>query len=39
MVKLTEMVNDAGSDSGVYRELDAAGRALLRDHDRRRCCG
>ena len=31
--KLSEMVNDAGSDSGVYRELDAAGRALLRDHD------
>ncbi len=29
-VKLSEMVNDAGSDSGVYRELDAAGRALLR---------
>ena len=27
------MVNDAGSDSGVYRELDAAGRALLNDHD------
>lgn len=32
-IKLSEMVNDAGSDSGVYRELDAAGRALLRDHD------
>jgi pimeloyl-ACP methyl ester carboxylesterase len=32
-VKLSEMVNDAGSDSGVYRELDAAGRALLDDHD------
>jgi pimeloyl-ACP methyl ester carboxylesterase len=32
-VKLSEMVNDAGSDSGVYRELDAAGRALLNDHD------
>jgi len=31
--KLSEMVNDAGSDSGVYRELDAAGRALLDDHD------
>jgi pimeloyl-ACP methyl ester carboxylesterase len=31
--ELTEMVNDAGSDNGVYRELDAAGRALLRDHD------
>jgi pimeloyl-ACP methyl ester carboxylesterase len=32
-VKLSEMVNDAGADSGVYRELDPAGRALLRDHD------
>jgi pimeloyl-ACP methyl ester carboxylesterase len=32
-IKLSEMVNDAGSDSGVYRELDAAGRALLQDHD------
>ncbi len=32
-IRLSEMVNDAGSDSGVYRELDAAGRALLRDHD------
>ena len=32
-VKLSEMVNDAGADSGVYRELDAAGRALLGDHD------
>ena len=32
-IKLSEMVNDAGSDNGVYRELDAAGRALLRDHD------
>ena len=32
-VKLSEMVNDAGSDNGVYRELDAAGRALLHDHD------
>jgi pimeloyl-ACP methyl ester carboxylesterase len=32
-IKLSEMVNDAGADSGVYRELDAAGRALLRDHD------
>jgi pimeloyl-ACP methyl ester carboxylesterase len=31
--KLSEMVNDAGSDNGVYRELDAAGRALLRHHD------
>ena len=31
---LTEMVNDAGSDSGVYRELDPAARALLRDHDK-----
>jgi pimeloyl-ACP methyl ester carboxylesterase len=31
--KLSEMVNDAGSDNGVYRELDAAGRALLRRHD------
>src|ERR1039457_2880632 len=33
VTELTEMVNDAGSDGGVYRELDAAGRALLRDHD------
>ena len=32
-LKLSEMVNDAGADSGVYRELDPAGRALLRDHD------
>jgi hypothetical protein len=32
-IKLSEMVNDAGSDNGVYRELDAAGRALLDDHD------
>jgi pimeloyl-ACP methyl ester carboxylesterase len=32
-IKLSEMVNDAGSDNGVYRELDAAGRALLRNHD------
>jgi pimeloyl-ACP methyl ester carboxylesterase len=32
-IRLSEMVNDAGSDSGVYRELDAAGRALLADHD------
>jgi pimeloyl-ACP methyl ester carboxylesterase len=32
-IKLSEMVNDAGADNGVYRELDAAGRALLRDHD------
>jgi pimeloyl-ACP methyl ester carboxylesterase len=32
-IKLSEMVNDAGSDNGVYRELDAAGRALLRHHD------
>ncbi|HEX6857286.1 MAG TPA: alpha/beta fold hydrolase [Streptosporangiaceae bacterium] len=31
---LSEMVNDAGSDSGVYRELDPAARALLRDHDK-----
>jgi pimeloyl-ACP methyl ester carboxylesterase len=33
VAKLSEMVNDAGSDSGVYRELDPAARALLRDHD------
>jgi hypothetical protein len=31
---LAEMVNDAGSDSGVYRELDPAARALLRNHDK-----
>jgi hypothetical protein len=31
---LSEMVNDAGSDSGVYRELDPAARALLRNHDK-----
>ena len=31
--ELIQMVNDAGSDSGVYRELDPAGRALLLDHD------
>ena len=33
VLKLSEMVNDAGSDNGVYRELDPAARALLRDHD------
>ncbi len=31
--ELIQLVNNAGSDNGVYRELDAAGRALLRDHD------
>jgi pimeloyl-ACP methyl ester carboxylesterase len=31
--ELIQMVNDAGADNGVYRELDAAGRALLRHHD------
>jgi pimeloyl-ACP methyl ester carboxylesterase len=33
VTELIEMVNDAGSDSGVYRELDPAGRALIQDHD------
>jgi pimeloyl-ACP methyl ester carboxylesterase len=32
-LELTQMVNDAGSDNGVYRELDAASRALLRHRD------
>ncbi|MDQ6816727.1 MAG: alpha/beta fold hydrolase, partial [Actinomycetota bacterium] len=31
--ELIELVNAAGSDSGVYRELDPAIRALLRGHD------
>jgi pimeloyl-ACP methyl ester carboxylesterase len=31
--ELIELVNAAGSDSGVYRELDPAIRALLHDHD------
>jgi pimeloyl-ACP methyl ester carboxylesterase len=31
---LSQMVNDAGADNGVYRELDPAARALLRDHDK-----
>ncbi|MBV8943750.1 MAG: alpha/beta fold hydrolase [Solirubrobacterales bacterium] len=31
--ELIELVNLAGADSGVYRELDPAIRALLRDHD------
>jgi pimeloyl-ACP methyl ester carboxylesterase len=31
--QLIEMVNSAGSDSGVYRELDPAIRALLHNHD------
>jgi pimeloyl-ACP methyl ester carboxylesterase len=30
---LIQMVNDAGADNGVYRELDPAARALLRAHD------
>jgi pimeloyl-ACP methyl ester carboxylesterase len=33
VAKLSAMVNDAGADSGVYRELDAAARALLDHHD------
>ena len=31
---LTQLINNAGADSGVYRELDPAIRALLRDHDK-----
>ncbi len=31
--ELIELVNLAGADSGVYRELDPAIRALLRNHD------
>ena len=31
--ELIELVNLAGADSGVYRELDPAIRALLRHHD------
>jgi pimeloyl-ACP methyl ester carboxylesterase len=30
---LVNLVNNAGFDPVVYRDLDAAGRALLRDHD------
>jgi pimeloyl-ACP methyl ester carboxylesterase len=30
---LTQLINNAGADNGVYRELDPAIRALLRDHD------
>jgi pimeloyl-ACP methyl ester carboxylesterase len=33
VAKLVAMVNDAGADSGVYRELDAAARALRSHHD------
>jgi len=33
VARLAEMVNDAGADNGVYRELDGAARALLRRHD------
>jgi hypothetical protein len=32
--ELTQMVNDAGSDNGVYRELDAAGRPRYADYAR-----
>jgi pimeloyl-ACP methyl ester carboxylesterase len=31
--QLVDLVNDAGYDYGVYRSLDAAGRALLDQHD------
>jgi pimeloyl-ACP methyl ester carboxylesterase len=30
---LVALVNNAGSDAGVYRELDAAARAVLEHHD------
>jgi pimeloyl-ACP methyl ester carboxylesterase len=30
---LVNLVNNAGFDPVVYRDLDAAGRALIRDHD------
>jgi pimeloyl-ACP methyl ester carboxylesterase len=30
---LAALVNNAGSDAGVYRELDAAARAVLEHHD------
>jgi pimeloyl-ACP methyl ester carboxylesterase len=33
VVGLVNIVNDAGSDSIVYQQLDAADRALLYDHD------
>jgi pimeloyl-ACP methyl ester carboxylesterase len=33
VVGLVNIVNDAGSDSVVYQELDAADRALLYNHD------
>jgi pimeloyl-ACP methyl ester carboxylesterase len=32
--QLVELVNIAGYDSGVYRELDPAARALLQHHDK-----
>jgi hypothetical protein len=31
---LTQLINNAGADNGVYRELDPAIRGLLRDHDK-----
>ncbi len=33
--QLVDLVNDAGYDFGVYRSLDAAGRAYLEHHDAR----
>jgi pimeloyl-ACP methyl ester carboxylesterase len=33
VAQLIELVNNAGTDSIVYRELDPAARALLRHHD------
>jgi pimeloyl-ACP methyl ester carboxylesterase len=33
VLTLVNLVNNAGFDPVVYRDLDAAGRALLRDHD------
>ena len=36
---LIELVNIAGEDDGVYRELDPAIRAELGHHDDGRCCG
>src|SRR5215213_2328949 len=33
VASLVALVNNAGSDAGVYRELDAAARAVLERHD------
>ncbi len=33
VVGLVDLLNDAAADPGIYREVDAAARALLQDHD------